>query len=332
MIRRLGLALALVCAAGAARATCVLPFTLLNGTLADATQVMANLNALAACINSAGGTVTSITFNNGLTSAPNPVIGIGTAGLASIAQNTVLGNVTGGSAVPIALSKTQLTTLINPFTTSLSGAVPVGGADATKFLDQTGSWTVPAGSGTGTVTSVTFTGDGIVDSATPSSAVTTTGTVTATIKTQQPNYAFLGPNGGGAANPSFRPIVLADLPSDIALLDVASQVVTGGFIVTPANLGTITSGTTTINCGTRDLQYFTNNGGPITLAAPANDSSCAILMTNGASAGSIVLSGFTVPGGTVCPGSTLDTTVAHKFKIYVTRINGTADCAVQALQ
>jgi hypothetical protein len=330
MIRRLALALALICAAGAARATCVLPYTLLNGTLADANQVMANFNALLACINGGFGTVTSITANNGLTATPNPIVGIGTIGLAAIADQTALGNVSGGSAVPIALSKTQLTTLINTFTASLSGAVPVGGADATQYLDQTGNWSVPGAGGTG-VTSVTFTGDGVVDSSTPSTAVTSTGTVTATIKNQNPNIVLAGPNGGGAAPPSFRALVLADLPADIALLDVANQVVTGGFTVDTNDLGTVSSGTLTVNCGTRDLQKFVN-GGAFTLGAPANDSSCALKMTNNGSAGAMTLSGFTVPGGTACPGSTIDTTDTNQFKIYVTRIGGVSDCSVQAYQ
>lgn len=49
MIRRLLLAAVLVCLGGGARAACVLPYTLTAGTLAAASQVMANFNALAAC-------------------------------------------------------------------------------------------------------------------------------------------------------------------------------------------------------------------------------------------------------------------------------------------
>jgi hypothetical protein len=80
-------------------------------------------------------------------------------------------------------------------------------------------------SGGGTVTSVTFTGDGIVDSSTPSTAVTTTGTVTATVLTQSANTIFAGPTSGSAANPSFRAQVLLDEPTE-------SQFSTGEFIET----------------------------------------------------------------------------------------------------
>jgi hypothetical protein len=66
--------------------------------------------------------------------------------------------------------------------------------------------------GSGTVTSVTFTGDGVVDSSTPSTAVTTTGTVTATVKNQTQNTVLAGSNGGGTIAPTFRALVNADLP------------------------------------------------------------------------------------------------------------------------
>ena len=70
-----------------------------------------------------------------------------------------------------------------------------------------------AGAGSGTVTSVTFTGDGTVLSATPSSAVTTTGTVTATLVNT--------PTGTGS-------VVLATSPTLVtpALGTPASEVIT----------------------------------------------------------------------------------------------------------
>lgn len=58
------------------------------------------------------------------------------------------------------------------------------------------------GGGSGTVTSVTFTGDGVVDSSTPSSPVTTSGTIAATLNAQSADTLFGNPNGS-TANPSF---------------------------------------------------------------------------------------------------------------------------------
>lgn len=64
-------------------------------------------------------------------------------GLTAIPNNTVLGNVSGGSAVPIALTQTQLTALINVFTSGLSGSVPASGGGTTTFLRADTSFAVP---------------------------------------------------------------------------------------------------------------------------------------------------------------------------------------------
>ena len=114
----------------------------------------------------------------------------------------------------------------------------------------------------------------------------------------------------------------------LANLTTADQALAGGATVTAASLGTVSSGTTTIDCGTSPLQYLTNNGA-FTLAAPANDSSCILQVTNGASAGAITFSGFTVGSNT---GSALDTTNGHKFMISIARVNGSAVYNVMAQQ
>ena len=98
--------------------------------------------------------------------------------------------------------------------------------------------------------------------------------------------------------------------------------------MTAANLGTQSSGTLTIDCGRAPLQYVTDNGA-FTLAAPANDGSCLVLVTNGASAGAITFSGFSVGSNT---GDALTTTNTNKFTIDVWRINGTAGYRVAAHQ
>ncbi len=79
-----------------------------------------------------------------------------------------------------------------------------GLANGSGYLHNNGSgtlaWSTPGGSGT--VTSVTFTGDGVLDSSTPSSAVTTTGTVTATLLNAPANTVF-GNTGATAAAPAY---------------------------------------------------------------------------------------------------------------------------------
>lgn len=72
------------------------------------------------------------------------------------------------------------------------------------------------GSGTGTVTSVAFADA----STTPiynitGSPVTTTGTLTQTLATQTANRIFAGPSTGSPAQPTFRSLVAADIPTPL---------------------------------------------------------------------------------------------------------------------
>ena len=67
--------------------------------------------------------------------------------IAAIPSNTVLGNVTGGSAPPAALTKTQATTLCDIFTAALSGCVPASGGGSTTFLRADGVFAAPTTTG-----------------------------------------------------------------------------------------------------------------------------------------------------------------------------------------
>lgn len=69
--------------------------------------------------------------------------------LATQANNTVVGNVSGSTAAPVALSQSQLTALVNTFTSSLSGAVPASAGGSTNFLRADGTWAAPASGGGG---------------------------------------------------------------------------------------------------------------------------------------------------------------------------------------
>ncbi|HEX8784136.1 MAG TPA: hypothetical protein VF764_12230, partial [Steroidobacteraceae bacterium] len=71
-------------------------------------------------------------------------------GLVPIPNNTILGNVSGGSMVPIAVTSTQLTALINLFTSTLQGVVPASGGGTTNYLRADGTWAqppIPGGTG-----------------------------------------------------------------------------------------------------------------------------------------------------------------------------------------
>jgi hypothetical protein len=64
---------------------------------------------------------------------------------AVIPNGTVLGNLSGSPGAPTALTETQVTSLINVATDSLSGALPALSGVATQFLDGVGTWAVPSG-------------------------------------------------------------------------------------------------------------------------------------------------------------------------------------------
>lgn len=80
------------------------------------------------------GTVTNVATGTGLTGGP--ITTTGTISLANIGTNTVLGSIAGGA--PAALTKVQLTTLVNPATDLLSGGIPAL-TDAQIIVGKTGS-------------------------------------------------------------------------------------------------------------------------------------------------------------------------------------------------
>lgn len=103
-----------------------------------------------------------------------------------------------------------------------------------------------------------------------------------------------------------------------------------GFSITPYNGGTPGAGTTySIDPANGNYQYLTNNGA-FTIAAPSSDCAVDILVTNGASAGAITMSGFTAPSGG--GGDTYATTNAYRFLLMVRRINSISTFSWKALQ
>lgn len=107
-----------------------------------------------------------------------------------------------------------------------------------------------------------------------------------------------------------------------------SQTLSVGHLFTAYSAGTFSSGTFTPSAANGNYQYATNNGA-FTLAAPGSDCAIDILITNGASAGTITFSSFTVGSNT---GDSLTTTNTNKFIISIRRINGTSTYVIKALQ
>lgn len=90
-------------------------------------------------------------------------------------------------------------------------APPSGSAAAGKFLKADGTYAVPPGLATGTVTSVALTVP--AHQSVSGSPVTSAGTLAITDNNQSANTVFAGPTSGSAAAPGFRALVQSDLPS-----------------------------------------------------------------------------------------------------------------------
>lgn len=83
---------------------------------------------------SAGGTV--ITVDN---------LAVTLADIQNIATATFLGRTTAGTGVTEQLTVTQATAMLNVFTSTLKGLVPLSGGGTANFLRADGTWTAPAG-------------------------------------------------------------------------------------------------------------------------------------------------------------------------------------------
>jgi hypothetical protein len=91
----------------------------------------------------------------------------------------------------------------------------------------------------------------------------------------------------------------------------ADQAVSGGFIITPLDLGTISSGTVTPDPGDRPQQYYMNNGAH-TLAPSSNKGSYTLdIINDTGSAGAITTSGWTR-----FTGDPFTTTAVAKFRCW----------------
>jgi hypothetical protein len=106
------------------------------------------------------------------------------------------------------------------------------------------------------------------------------------------------------------------------------QTVTGGFRITPNNLGNIV-GPYTPDSFLGNYQYGTNNGA-ITWNAPTADCAVDVLITNSASAGAITFVGFTY--NPTNSGDPFTLVAGHKFLVSIRRINGISTLIVKALQ
>jgi hypothetical protein len=288
-----------------ANVPCSLPYTLTNGTTADATQVMANYNALVACLANAAaqGANTDITSLGGLTTPIPPSEGGSPVFIGGTSSGTANAQIIATTPASFTLTKGYTVQFIPGATLTNSGAmqVNVNGTGLVNLYRPGASGPAAMSGGeviAGNTTQITYDGTEFVMAA-PQNALAPTG------------VTFPAASTGALAS-----------------LGATDQALVGGANVTPNNLGTLSTGTYTIDCGKGPLQYGTN-GGTFTLAAPAADGSCMVQLTNNGSAVAPSFSGFTVGSNT---GDTYGTTSTNVFTISVWRINGVASYFIKALQ
>jgi hypothetical protein len=276
--------------------SCSLPFNLTNGTTADASQVMANYNAIVSCLlnAAAAGINTDITALLGLTTPIKPPSG-GTPVFLAGTTTEVGGN-----------PNTQAATVTTPSSgyALTAGYIVVLQAGATNTgaltlnINSLGALNVYKFSTTGPVALAA--GDFVAGQM-------------ALMIYDGTEYQLL-------------------TPSSYASLTGINQILSGGAVVNTSvngNLGTPAgSSTLTVNCGLSPYQYLTNNAA-FTLAAPTYDSGCDIMITNGASAGVITPSGFTTNSNT---GEPLTTVSGNHFLLHIERINSISTYLIKALQ
>lgn len=220
----------------------------------------------------------------------------GTAALASSALLTQHGVMLGGGAGATPYALTSLGTSGQVLTSNGPSVDPSWGS---------------AGS-SGTVTSIA-TNNGITGG-----TITTTGTIGCVAATSS-TEGCVTPDAtathflNGAGN------WVAATNAGYVSLSTTAQVLTGGFHPTEFSIGTVTSGTTTVDCGNGPLQSLTN-GGAFTLALNTSASqNCRLIVINNGSAGVITFSGFSEGSNT---GDALTTTNTSVFSIVLDRSAG----------
>lgn len=133
--------------------------------------------------------------------------------------------------------------------------------EANRWLDIRQLINLISSSGTGTVTSVALTMPSIFSVA--GSPVTTAGTLAVTLQTESANVIFAGPSTGSPATPTFRSLVVADIPA-------LSYAPVGATYITQTHDATLTSEQALSDLATGILKSTTATG-VVSIAAAGTD-------------------------------------------------------------
>lgn len=204
-------------------------------------------------------------------------VGLATGAGASDALYTISGS-------PVTTSGTLVETLKTQTANTVFAGATSGGAASPTFRALVAA-DLPAG--TGTVTSVAMTGDGVIfNSTVTGSPITTSGTLVPALLTQTANTFLAGPTSGGAATPTFRAIGNADIPTGTVLWN---QIGSASGALTLAN----TTFATTFNQTTPAIWTWANT----TPTVPAT-SGLVLSAAANASGGNTQYTGTITGGGT----------------------------------
>ena len=135
--------------------------TILNSLISSAASAMTSVTG---DVTGTGPGATAVTISNGVVTL---------AKMANLAANSIIGNNTVSSATPIALTETQVTAMLNVFSSSLQGLVPASGGGTVNFLRADGTFAAPAGTSYTFADSIVNTGGTVTlvnDSASPSAS------------------------------------------------------------------------------------------------------------------------------------------------------------------
>ncbi len=169
-----------------------------TGTAANITGVLntTSLPALTGDVTNTAGSAATTISANAVTTAKVINSAITNAKLANMGATTIKGNNTGASAAPLDLTGTQVTALLDVFNTT-KGLVPGVTSNTTQYLRADGTFAVPPGATSGTVTSASVVSanglGGSVANPTTTPAITLTTSVTVSLKEMEPPCQRLPP-------------------------------------------------------------------------------------------------------------------------------------------
>jgi len=265
----------------------------------------------------ATGTVTSVglTVPSFLSVAGSPVTTAGTLAVTLATQTANLvfaGPSSGAAATPtfralVAADIPDLSATYQPLNAKLTAISALANASGVLTNNGSGgfSYTTPA---VGTVTSVGLAAPAIFSVS--GSPVTTSGTLTFALATQTANLVFAGPSSGGAAAPTFRALVAADIPDLSATYQPLNAKLTS--IAALANA----SGALTNN-GSGVFSYVVPTTGTVTSVALTAPSFLSVAGSPITSSGTLAVTLATQTANTVFAGPTTGSAATPTFRALV---------------